>query len=236
MTPTYVVNNGSNNSLNPTVTSSSSESTLIHRVKDSADSEALKTLINTHTGIYVEIINRYSQAYPNTVKREDLIDDRYYNIYRFILDYDPNRGTKLPTYIGDRTDYMCKTLLKKDKNNPLTSGTYGPSGAESFTTLGDTYTTSSGSSVTVMDESLGAQVVNIADRDIKIEDILSVAAFVCKDDRFIQILHFRFFNSPETCLSWREIGKRLGISHEGARLIYNDNLEIVKKHLKDRTS
>lgn len=215
-------------------------STLINRVKTEQDSEALTTLVNSHTGLYLKVVSRYAAAYPNVIKRDDLADDRLFNIYRFILDYDPDRGTKLSTYIGDRTDWMCRTLLKQDERNPVRAGTYGPSGAMSLGSVGDTYTTAHGESITLADETDETRVVEVADRDLRLEDVLAAAWRVCEDKRFISILTYRHFNegdpNGQTCLSWRQIGEKLGLSHEACRKIYWHNLAIVKAHIKERAA
>ena len=209
-----------------------SEAELIDLVKTKQDSDALVTLADRHAGIYMSVVGRYSECYPNTIKREDLADDKLFNIHRFILDYDNSRGTKLSTYIGDRTDWMCKGMLKKDRENPIASGTYGPSGAIGLTIGGDTYATPTGSEITLVDESASARVVDVADRELQIEAVLTAAHEVVKDKRFVSILTYRHFNAQgKTSLSWRQIGKKIGLSHEMSRKIYNRNLAVVKTHL-----
>lgn len=207
------------------------ESTLISRVKERQDSEALTTLVNANTGIYLGVVNRYAHVYPNVIKQPDLADDKLFNIYRFILDYNPDKGTKLSTWISTRTDYMCKEYLKRGERNPITSGTYGPGGPVRFDESGDTFTTPAGTPVTLKDEGSGGKVVEAVDRDMRIEDILAAAREVCEDKRFEAIIRFRFLGSPKVCLSWREIGEKLGVSHETCRKIYFLNLAIVKAHL-----
>lgn len=217
----------------PTQTAAQSESTLIHRVKAESDSSALTTLVDNHTGIYVDVVSKYAQAYPNVIRRDDLVDERIYNIYRFIVDYDPKRETKLSTYIGIRTDYLCKTILKNDRitsNKTCTTSMVGS--VVSLGTDGDTYTTSNGGTVVLIDEDVTHRVDEIANKDLQIEDIMEASAKYAKDERFVQILKYRHFNSPETSLSWRQIGKRMKLSHERVRLIYQENLEIIKKHLQ----
>ncbi len=231
---TYTINGGSSSPTTTTSKLTQNESSLIYKVKQASDSEALTTLVNNHSGIYVEIVSKYAQVYPNVIKRDDLVDDRMYNLYRFILDYDPAQGTKLGTYIGNRTDYLCKGLLKKDRLNPITAGTYGPGGPMSLGEGGETYTTGAGATVTIADDSPEGHVVDTANKDLQLEDIIAAAWQTCPDKRFVEILTYRHFHAPETCLSWREIGKRMGISHERARAIYNDNLAIIKKHLQDK--
>lgn len=210
------------------------EADLIGRVQVAKDSDALTALASQHTGIYLSVVNRYASAYPNTIRREDLADDKLFNIYRFILDYDPAKGTKLCTYIGNRTDWMCKTLLKQDTLNPVRSGTYGPSGAMCI--QGDSYTTERGTSVVLADESSDADVIDIADKDLQIEDVLAAAQSLCPDSRFAAILTYRHFQlNGQTCLSWRQIGERLNLSHEACRKIYWHNLGIVREHLRGHT-
>ena len=209
-----------------------SEPELIDLIKSKQDSAALVLLADRHAGIYMSVVGRYSECYPNTIKREDLADDRLFNIHRFILDYDSKRGTKLSTYIGDRTDWMCKGFLKKDRENPIASGTYGPSGAIGLTIGGDTYATPTGCEISLVDESASAKVVEVADRELQTEAIITAAREVVKDKRFVSILGYRHFNPQgKTSLSWRQIGEKVNLSHEGCRKIYNVNLAVIKRHL-----
>lgn len=213
------------------------EADLIAKVKTTQDSSALSTLVNNNTGIYLDVVNRYATAYPNTIRRADLSDDKLFNIYTFILDYDATRGTKLSTYIGNRTDWMCKGLLKQDQRNPIRSGTYGPSGAMSLGTVSDTYTTEQGDNITLVDTTPAADVTAIVDKDLRLEDIITTAWAVCEDSRFVSILSYRHFNlSGQSSLSWRQIGEKMGLSHERVRNIYNTNLGIVKRHLSSRAA
>jgi hypothetical protein len=59
----------------------------------------------------------------------------------------PEKGTKLSTWISTRTDYMCKEYLKRSDRNPISSGTYGPGGPVRFDQSEDTYTTAAGTPV-----------------------------------------------------------------------------------------
>ncbi len=204
------------------------ESDLINRVKSEQDSDALTTLVNHHTGVYFKVVNSYAKVYPHAISRNDLSDDSLLNIYHFVVDYDPARRTKLSTYIHDRTDYLCRGLLKKDRNNPSPTKTYGGSGIMPLTE--DRYMTTNGQSVTLMDETDDAQVDVMVDRDTCVDDVLAAAACVCHDRRFLAVLRYRHSDG----LSWRQIGAKIGLSHEMARKIYNANLPIVKAHLDQR--
>ncbi len=212
------------------------ESDLIARVKTDADSAALLTLISRHTGIYFGVVNRYAAAYPNAIKARDLDDDKLFNIYTFVQAFDPTRGMKLSTYICDRTDYLCKTLLKRDERNPLSPGTYAATGSmpiDSFVQEG--YSSTYGQSVALEDQSSASRVVDTANTDIGIETIRTTAAEVCEDKRFLEILEYRHLNASQNTLSWRQIGARMSLSHEACRKVYYHNLELVKAHLSPST-
>lgn len=208
------------------------EADLISLVKTEQDSAALLALINRHTGIYFHVVNRYAASYPNAIKAQDMDDDKLFNIYQFILAYDPNRGMKLSTYISDRTDYLCKTMLKKDEHNPISAGTYAPTGAISLDRNEDTYSTNNGGHVTLQDRSPSAQVLEVVDHDIGIQDIQRAAKEANLDKRFMQILEYRHFGQNHRAMTWRDIGKNMGMSYEGARKLYFANIELVKNHLK----
>ena len=49
--------------------------------KDTKTEDSLQELIGRHTGIYLDIVNKYTQ-YGNTTNRLDLIDEKDYNIYQ----------------------------------------------------------------------------------------------------------------------------------------------------------
>lgn len=211
---------------------------LIEKVKAKQDSEALTVLVNSNTGIYLDVVNRYAAAYPNTIRKSDLTDDKMFNIYKFILDYDPSKGSKLSTYVSNRTHWLCKTLLKQDRENPVKSGTYGPSGAMNIDFMTEQfYGMTQQDSIVLADESKEAQVVEEADKDLKIEEVVAAAWRVCTDSRFVSILNYRHFNDgTKTSLSWREIGDLMGLSHEACRKIYNTNIALVKTHIADRAA
>lgn len=210
------------------------ESALIERVKTEQDSTALMELVTRHTGLYFDVVHRYAATYPNVIKTRDLDDDKLFNIYQFILAYDPTRGMKLSTYIGDRTDYLCKTLLKRDMRNPISAGTYAPTGAMPFDTDEDTYATTNGAHVTLEDNSRAADVAENANLDLGIEEIRAIASQVCTDPRFDQILTLRHFGPDHHTMSWRDVGQKVGISHERARQVYLQNLALVRAQLEEK--
>lgn len=226
------------------------ESTLIAKVQDERNSEALLQLVDMHSGLYLTIINKYAHTYPNVIKADDLSDDRLFNIYRFILAYQDDQGTKLGSYIGQRTDYMCKTLLRKGKHDPLSCGValtpfsptgdalsstaYSPPATFSYSPVDqssiDSLTTAQGNSVSLVDESYNGKPAEVANDELALEEVLAMAGTlsVCPDQRLPLILSLR-----KDDLSWREIGRRLGLSHEMARKVYLRGIRLIREQMNE---
>lgn len=178
---------------------------LILRIKESQDQSAIIELTQRHTGIYIEIANQFSSY--DKVRIDDIKDDRMDNIYRWALKYDPSRGMQFGSYVGDQTRFLCLKTLSRT-----------PRTIEFF------------ESETDSNEKDSAEKVSSSDL---LSEAYKNALLVAKNSnpKFGRIFRMRF-PSHGKGLSWRAIGKRMGLSHERVRLIYNENIEEVKKYLK----
>jgi hypothetical protein len=84
---------------------------LIQAIKLKNDSEALSLLVNRHTGVYMDIINKYT--YVPYFERQDLIDHKLLNIYNYALNFDSSRGMKFSTFVGQSVKWECQGLINK---------------------------------------------------------------------------------------------------------------------------
>ena len=77
---------------------------LIYLIKQDEDpSIHLNELIERHSGIYLDIINTYASKDSSFIDRAELIKDKNFNIYQAVVKYDPDRGAKFSTYLGNET-------------------------------------------------------------------------------------------------------------------------------------
>ena len=88
--------------------------------KDTKTEDCLHELIGRHTGIYLDMVNKYTLN-GNTTNRLDLIDEKDYNIYQAALKYEGDRGTKFPTFLGNETKWICLNKFNKRKKDPQLS-------------------------------------------------------------------------------------------------------------------
>ena len=94
---------------------------LVDNIKKDTETEGcLQELIGRHTGIYLDIVNKYT-INGNTTNRLDLIDEKDYNIYQAALKYEGDRGTKFPTFLGNETKWICLNKFNKRKKDPQLS-------------------------------------------------------------------------------------------------------------------
>jgi hypothetical protein len=176
---------------------------LIKRVKDTNDSAALVELVNMHSGIYVDTVNRFScmPGFANKVNTNDLKDDRMFDIFSWAGKYDPTRGMKFGTYVGEMIAYKCQNLLNRAPESFQFKEEIAPNNE---TPSADT-----------------------ARKDIALNEIREEVAHI-GTPLFRRIFGLRFGAQPK---SWREIAEIVGMTHEGVRKHFNKYLPQVKHNL-----
>ena len=218
----------------PPAESPPNEKTLIGLVKQDADSEALTALVTQNTGIYYGVIQKYAKSYPNVIKTAELADDRFFNIHRFVMDYNEERGTKLSTYIHHRTNYLCKGILEEKRRDPLyqAGGAYSGSGVNIIEQNSDLYLDTNGNLTQLEDTSSQASVVDNIEQQEQIDKILDAVACLGGDRRFFEVFKLRHFGgNGRTMLTWREVSKKMNLSHEWCRGIYLANIDKAKPNI-----
>jgi len=176
---------------------------LINRIKKDKDSEAVTELVSRHTGIYMNILDEYStrSAFRHKANVPDLKQDNFINIYQWALKYDPTRGMKFGSYVGDMTKFMCKSIITK--------------GTES---------------VEVDEDKLESTEQGIAEAvgNQSVLDEVKLEVGESGDPMFKKIFKLRYGGKKQ--LSWRAIGRAVNMTHEGARKLFNKQMNLIKEH------
>ena len=73
--------------------------------------ECIEELRNRHSGIFFQKANRYS----GIMEVRDLKENNVSFFYEVAKEYDSSKS-KFPTFLGNKTFYICQDLLKKHKN------------------------------------------------------------------------------------------------------------------------
>lgn len=179
--------------------------------KDRLTDDSLKELINRHTGIYLDIVNKYTQS-SNATNKLDLIDEKDYNIYQAALKYQDDRGTKFPTFLGNETKWICLNKHNKKKKDPQLS----------------------------IDDIKESDILTNKPEKIKKDDLEIFSEAIKfskthKDKRVEKIFEMRYITGEQNkVMPWKKISEELNMSIQGCINIHNSAIEKFKIKLKEK--
>ena len=91
---------------------------LIDMVKEVGDEDSVKELINRHSGIYIEMVNKYLPDDMEGINKYDVLQDKDFCIYDAALNFDKNKNAKFSTYIGNLARWRCLNIFNKNVKFP----------------------------------------------------------------------------------------------------------------------
>lgn len=182
---------------------------LIKKVKDNNDQNSLQTLIDRHSGIYLDMVNSVIPNNCTFLDKNDLIEDKNFSIYKAILAFDPDKKAKFSTYLGNETRWKCLNLFNRGIK-------YKYEDIENY-----------------KDVSFFSE--NHKVKDICTNEILNKIFHLAEkhpDKRILKIMKLRYSigdgNKP---MPWRKISKQISISIQGCINIHNRFIEEIKKEI-----
>ena len=168
----------------------------------------MQELIERHTGIYLDIVNKYTQ-HINTSNKLDLIDEKDYNIYQTALKYKSNKGTKFPTFLGNETKWICLNKQNKIKKEKKVS----------------------------FDDICEIDLAQEDDGNKEKLEVFKKTIELAKqhqDKRVEKIFEMRYIiGEKNKVMPWKKISKELNMSIQGCINIHNSAIEEFKLELKD---
>ena len=182
---------------------------LVENIKNEKDVDyCLQELIERHTGIYLDIVNKYTQ-HTNTSNKLDLIDEKDYNIYQTALKYKSDKGTKFPTFLGNETKWICLNKQNKIKKEKKVA----------FDDI---------SEIDLAQEDDGnKEKLEVFKKTIEL-------AKQHEDKRVEKIFEMRYIiGEKNKVMPWKKISKELNMSIQGCINIHNSAIEEFKLELKD---
>ena len=189
---------------------------LVENIKKNKKTEdCLQELIGRHTGIYLDIVNKYTLN-GNTTNRLDLIDEKDYNIYQAGLKYKSDKGTKFPTFLGNETKWICLNKYNKQKKEPQLS-------------IEDIKETE------IVNSRFSAKSDNIKKEDLEVFSEAIKFSRNHKDKRVEKIFEMRYITGEKNkVMPWKKISEELDMSIQGCINIHNSAVEKFKIELKDK--
>ena len=182
---------------------------LINKVKKYKDEGSIKELINRHSGIYVDMVNKYIPESNEGLNKEDILQDKDFCIYDAAIKYDECKNTKFSTFVGNLARWKCLNIYNKNIKFPQE-------------TLDS-------------DQKINLEPKNFYDEMSKIEEKENLnrvykAIKNIEDPRVEKIFKMRYKDNKKLT-PWKKIAKKLDLSIQGCINIHNKHLNQIKKHV-----
>tara|TARA_Y100001963_G_scaffold56242_2_gene78732 strand:+ start:130 stop:714 length:585 start_codon:yes stop_codon:yes gene_type:complete len=182
---------------------------LIHNIQNHHDVKpSLEELVNRHSGIYFDIVSRYVPAGSTMCDRQELFEDKNFNIYNAALKYDPEKGAKFSTFLGNETKFVCLNAYNKAKKKPLI--TKAPEDLDFIEKEEET---------TIIDKVLLKEIYAMVKKNA--------------DPRVSKIFDLRYNEgSGNKVLPWNQIAPHVGLSIQGCINVHDMEIRNLKRKLK----
>ena len=180
---------------------------LINKVKEDQDANSLKELINRHSGIYVEMVNKYLPNSFDGVNKDDVMDEKDFSIYDAAINFDETKNTKFSTYIGNLTRWKCLNIYNKNTKYVKIE----------------------------MNESVEKKIfcdsqIGFLEQQENLNKIFSVIEKL--DDSRVKTIFKMRYGSDKKLTPWKNIAKKLDLSIQGCINIHNKHLEKIKHYVQ----
>ena len=180
-----------------------SDAKLIQKIKQTDCETSLKTLIEKHSPLCINMCKKYEPALNATgVSVDDVIQEKDYLVYKSAMSYNPEKNVKFNTWLGNQVRYHCLNTINNNNN---------------FIKVEDS----------VLDF---LSIEENKDCSNDIEYVFSLLSQL-KDDRIKEIFSLRYFKSDKKKMPWVKIGKIMGISTQTAINLHKRGLKILNKKI-----
>ena len=184
---------------------------LVCNVQKAGCQESLKELIIRHSALCINVCQRYANALSASgVCMDDVIKEKDYIIYKSAISYNPEKGAKFSTWVGNHSRYQC--LNKINGSNHY---------------------------VSMDDEKLNYFIEN-SDTSSSEPDAKETSEYIfsilsqLKDKRIETVFRMRYFSPEATKTSWSAIADSLGVSTQTAINLHSRGAEVLKTKLRSK--
>ena len=167
----------------------------------------LNILMERHTPLFYNILNRCIPKNCSFARREDISDDINFHFLDFANKYDPSKKTKFSTHLANQVRWMCLNLYNKGKRKK----TIGMSEDSAFKL-----------------KSKSNVVEEISKKEMFEKIILEIEQ--CKDSRVRQIFFMRYIDCDSNKVTpWKKISNTLNLSIQGCINLHNGFITQLQK-------
>lgn len=182
---------------------------LIEKIKQENDSDSLQSLIDRHSGIYIDTVNKTIANASFFIDKNEILEEKDYHIYSAALKFEPERNIKFSTYLANETRWRCLNIYNKHKKFQRES----------------------------LDNSIDESPDPVFFlEDLQTQETLNMVMTLAdqqKDKRVKKILDMRYglaYNKPH---AWKDIAASLNMSIQGCIDIHDKFINKIKKTIQN---
>ena len=191
--------------------SSLSDLQLIKLVKGGS-SEAFNEICIKYEKIFYNFIHKYSSSLAAVgINFQDILDEKNIIIYNCILSFNPKKGTKLSTHIGNYSRYLClnschsRTFIMNAHSEDITK---------------------------FLEENQIKNNYTHAGHNIENHDYIYNILGQMKDKRAIKVFKYRYNDRKK--MIWSDIAKNLKLSTQTVVNLHSKGIKLIKSKLNSK--
>lgn len=184
------------------------DETLIKKVIQKKCNNSLKELVDRHSGMVFNIGKKYCASCG--LDLNDLNDNKYWIIFNAAQSFNPKKGSKFSTWLGNQIRFFC--LNHKNKNTRL---------------------------MTIEDNHLEFFInehnkkENSSNKKEVLENIVDLFNTI-SDPNTKKAIYYRYFSNKDRILNYAEIAKILDVTPQTVLNWHNKFIEFAKKKLTNK--
>jgi RNA polymerase sigma factor (sigma-70 family) len=186
---------------------SKSDSYLINKVKNEASSEAFMEICRRYEDVFYKICQKYSSSLSSCgIYLQDIFNEKNAIILHCIKTYNPNKKTKLSSWIGNYARYLCLNSMNSKRFIVSCSDEDIKNKLEENQIFNN----------------YSENKLNLSESKAYVFDILNQM----KDKRVKDIFEYRYFNGKK--MIWNKIAKKINASPQTVMSLHKRGLILIK--------
>lgn len=182
------------------------------------DNEALKSLIDKHSGICVETYKKYLNL-PNVSGfiSDEIVSSKDYIIYNSAKTFDPEMGSKFSTWLANQTRFYCLNCINKySKLVPLED--------ESIKLIIENNNKANGTQLEFKKAELNSEILDL------VKETLSSLT----NKKIKECISKKYFSGSEKQMSYTDIANDMGVTVQTVINWHKKFIKLVRQKCKNR--
>lgn len=191
------------------------DNSLVKRVKANGCNESFKEILNRHEKLFYKICQNYMSILENKGhKRDEVLSDLSFVVFKAVKTYKINKKTKFSTWIGNCSKYYCLTLINS-KNRFIDAD------EETIKYYIDNQSK----------DDFDSKESNTENKEFIFQILRKL-----KDPRIPKVFQLRYFDKDKKNKkpTWSVIAKKINTSTQTAINLHQRGIEILGKKIKSK--